>query len=94
MGPCVILGEAVANPQDMDIELSVNREVRQKDNTRNMLFDIPAIIERLSRRIRLEPGDIIATGTPSGIAPIAPGDLVACRISGIGELRNPVAAPA
>ncbi len=92
MGPCVILSEAVADLHDMDIELSVNGEVRQEDNTRNMLFDIPAIIEHLSRRIRLEPGDIIATGTPSGIAPIAPGDLIACRISGIGELRNPVAA--
>ncbi len=92
MGPCVILSEAVANPHDMDIELSVNGEIRQKDNTRNMLFDIPAIIEHLSERIRLEPGDIIATGTPAGIAPVLPGDVVACHISEIGELRNPVAA--
>ncbi len=91
LGPCVVLAEAVPDPQDIAMELYVNNELRQSDNTASMVFDIPALITYISRYMTLEPGDIIATGTPAGIAPINPGDLVKCRLAGIGELINPVA---
>ena len=90
IGPCVITPDAVENPMNLAIECQVNGETRQKDRTSSMIFDIPALIEYLSRLVTLEPGDIISTGTPEGIGPLVPGDTVTCIIEGIGELSNPV----
>ncbi len=74
----------------LDVECRVNGKIRQRSNTRHLLFDIPTIIEYVSKHITLEPGDIISTGTPEGIGRIEHGDTVPCRIQHIGELRNPV----
>ena len=90
LGPWIVTSDAIRQPVRLDIECRVNGKVRQRSNTRHMLFDIPAIIEYVSRYITLDPGDVISTGTPEGIGRIEHGDTVACRIEGIGELKNPV----
>jgi 5-oxopent-3-ene-1,2,5-tricarboxylate decarboxylase/2-hydroxyhepta-2,4-diene-1,7-dioate isomerase len=92
MGPCLALPDEIPDPMQLNLELRVNGEVRQKSNTRHLLFDIPDLIRRLSRYITLEPGDVISTGTPEGISPIHPGDVMEAEIEGIGVLRNPVVA--
>jgi 2-keto-4-pentenoate hydratase/2-oxohepta-3-ene-1,7-dioic acid hydratase in catechol pathway len=90
MGPCITLADEIKQPVHLDLTLRVNGEVRQKSNTRDLIFDIPELIHRLSRYITLEPGDVIATGTPSGISAIEPGDVMEAEIEKIGVLRNPV----
>ena len=92
MGPCIALADEIKPPVHLDLTLRVNGEVRQKSNTRDLIFDIPELIHRLSRYITLEPGDVIATGTPSGISAIEPGDVMEAEIEKIGVLRNPVVA--
>lgn len=89
-GPCIVTADEISTPVELDIELIVNGEVRQKDNTRNLIFAIPKLIAFITDMITLEPGDVISTGTPEGIAEIVEGDLVECRIEGIGVLRNPM----
>jgi 2-keto-4-pentenoate hydratase/2-oxohepta-3-ene-1,7-dioic acid hydratase in catechol pathway len=90
VGPCIITPDAVENPMNLAIECQVNGETRQKDRTSSMIFDIPALIENITKFVTLEPGDVLSTGTPEGIGPIVPGDTVTCIIEGIGELTNPV----
>ena len=87
----------MTNPQDLAIELSVNGEPRQASRTSRMIFNIPRIISELSLGMTLEPGDVIATGTPQGVGfamepPqfLADGDEVVITVEGIGELRNRV----
>lgn len=92
MGPFVVLPDEIKEPVELDIELRVNGELRQKDNTRNLTFKIPYVISWLSRYLTLVPGDIIAMGTPEGMKPVSPGDLIEITIEKIGILRNPVAA--
>ncbi|MGB9681888.1 MAG: fumarylacetoacetate hydrolase family protein [bacterium] len=90
MGPFILLKEYVKDPHNLEIELKVNGEIRQKDNTKNLIFKIPEIISFISKHMTLEPGDVIATGTPSGIAPIYPGDIVEVSVESIGTLKNRV----
>ena len=90
MGPCIVLPDEIQEPCELDLSLRVNGEVRQKSNTRDVIFSVPELIHRLSRYVTLEAGDIISTGTPSGIAPIKPGDVMEAEIEKIGVLRNPV----
>ncbi len=97
MGPSVVLQADIPDAQSLDVELRVNGEVRQTSNTRHMIFSIPRIISELSRGLTLEPGDIIATGTPSGVGYamdppklLSSGDVVSCRIESIGILENRV----
>jgi 2-keto-4-pentenoate hydratase/2-oxohepta-3-ene-1,7-dioic acid hydratase in catechol pathway len=90
MGPCVLLADEAPEPVSLDMELRVNGEVRQRDNTANLIFKIPQVIEFISRHMTLEPGDIISTGTPAGIQAIFPGDVMECWVEKIGILRNPV----
>jgi 2-keto-4-pentenoate hydratase/2-oxohepta-3-ene-1,7-dioic acid hydratase in catechol pathway len=92
IGPWIVLPEEVGDPGNLELEMRVNGEVRQKDNTRSMLFDIPTIISYLSRHCTLMPGDVISTGTPEGIGPVYPGDIMECVIEKIGVLKNPVVA--
>jgi 2-keto-4-pentenoate hydratase/2-oxohepta-3-ene-1,7-dioic acid hydratase in catechol pathway len=68
----------------------VNGEVRQDSPAQDMVFKIPVLIEHITRFMTLEPGDVIATGTPSGIGPLADGDEVVVEIAGVGEVRNRV----
>ena len=89
LGPCVALG---LDPSNLKIEGLVNGAVRQSSSTRELIFPVPALIEFVSRVMTLLPGDVILTGTPSGVGPLAPGDTVTVRIEGIGELTNRVEA--
>ncbi len=97
MGPWMVAADAVSFP--LELETRVNGETRQHDSTSNMTFAIPHLIEYASRFVTLEPGDIIASGTPSGVGMrrnppswLAPGDLLEVEISNVGLLSNPIAA--
>jgi 2-keto-4-pentenoate hydratase/2-oxohepta-3-ene-1,7-dioic acid hydratase in catechol pathway len=97
MGPHVVHRSAVADPQSLDLSLRVNGERRQHSNTRHMIFDLKTIIASLSEALTLEPGDVIATGTPSGVGfamdpPtfLKDGDVVEAEVQGIGVLKNTV----
>ena len=92
MGPCIALPDEIADPGALEMELRVNGEARQKANTRDLVFGVAELIAFISAHMALEPGDVISTGTPAGIAPIVPGDVVECEVEGIGILRNPVRA--
>jgi 2-keto-4-pentenoate hydratase/2-oxohepta-3-ene-1,7-dioic acid hydratase in catechol pathway len=89
LGPCIALGLA---PAGLSIEGWLNGERRQGSNTRELIFTTDDLIAYISSIMTLLPGDVIATGTPSGIGPIRPGDRFTVRIDGIGELSNPVEA--
>jgi 5-oxopent-3-ene-1,2,5-tricarboxylate decarboxylase / 2-hydroxyhepta-2,4-diene-1,7-dioate isomerase len=90
LGPWIVTQDELPAPVRLAIECRVNGKIRQKANTKSLLFDIPTVIEYITRHITLEPGDIVSTGTPEGIGPIRHGDTVVCGIQSIGELRNPV----
>lgn len=97
-GPWIVTADEIADPQALEIECRVNGVVKQHSNTSDMLFGIAPIIASLSRGLTLEPGDLIATGTPSGVGYtrrppeyLKPGDIVEVEIEGVGLLRNPVA---
>jgi 5-oxopent-3-ene-1,2,5-tricarboxylate decarboxylase / 2-hydroxyhepta-2,4-diene-1,7-dioate isomerase len=92
LGPWIVTSDEIDPLEPLHIQVRVNREVRQDDNTGNLLFKIPSLIARISSLITLNAGDIISTGTPSGIAPIYPGDTVEVEIDKIGILKNPVSA--
>src|SRR5918996_4021871 len=100
LGPWIVHKSALPNPQQVRLICRVNGEVMQDGNTRDMIFDIPTIIESLSSGLTLEPGDIISTGTPSGVGfarvpPVflKPGDKVEGDIEGIGVLQVEVVEP-
>jgi 2-keto-4-pentenoate hydratase/2-oxohepta-3-ene-1,7-dioic acid hydratase in catechol pathway len=80
------------DPNAVEIKAFLNGEMRQHSNTKNLIFNIAEIIEFVTSVMTLVPGDIIATGTPSGIGPMKPGDEVVIEIEGIGSLRNKVAS--
>lgn len=97
MGPCIVDKSELPFPVALDIRCTVNGEVRQNSNTNKLIFDIPYIISDLSKGMTLLPGDIICTGTPSGVGLgfdpprfLRDGDLIECRIEGIGTLSNRV----
>lgn len=77
----------------LEVICRVNGEVRQHGHARDMAFPVPRLIEYISSVMTLEPGDVIATGTPAGVSPLAPGDLVEVEIPGIGRIANPVRQP-
>jgi 2-keto-4-pentenoate hydratase/2-oxohepta-3-ene-1,7-dioic acid hydratase in catechol pathway len=74
------------------ITLRVNGVTKQDGSTRDLIVSIPAILEEVTSFMTLEPGDVVATGTPAGVGPLSPGDLVEIEIDGIGILRNRVRA--
>ncbi|HDQ44311.1 MAG TPA: FAA hydrolase family protein [bacterium] len=90
VGPCLVPADAMPDPQNLDITLTVNGEVRQNDNTKNMIFPIPRLVSEVGRYMTLYPGDIIATGTPEGVGPIKDGDEIEISITGLGTLKNTV----
>jgi 2-keto-4-pentenoate hydratase/2-oxohepta-3-ene-1,7-dioic acid hydratase in catechol pathway len=94
-GPCIVTKSELPNPDNIRIRTWVNGDLRQDGNTKDMIFSVAQIIHRLSRIMTLEPCDIIATGTPSGVAMamkppkwLKPGDVVRIEIEGIGVLEN------
>ncbi len=98
-GPFVVAGDEAGDPHSLDIVLKVNDRIQQSSNTRNLIFDCYKLIEFISESIRLDVGDIIFTGTPSGVGVfrdpqifLKPGDVVEVTIQNLGSLRNPVVA--
>lgn len=98
MGPAIITADEIPDVTRLRIQTWINDELRQEDVVASLIFDIPTLIETLSRTITLEPGDIIATGTPAGVGMgfkpprfLQKGDVVKIRIDPIGTLENPVA---
>ncbi|MFQ6053721.1 MAG: fumarylacetoacetate hydrolase family protein, partial [Candidatus Bathyarchaeia archaeon] len=100
MGPCLVTADEVGDPMDLDLGLKVNGRTRQSSNTGNMIFGIEEIVSVLSQGTTLDAGDIVATGTPSGVGYAHPlgllkvGDVVEAWIEGIGTIRNRVVAEA
>ena len=92
LGPFITTKDEVPRHDDIDLELSVNGEIKQKANTRDLIVDIPEMVAMASSVMTLHPGDIIASGTPSGVGPIKAGDRVAIRIAKVGEMTLPVVA--
>ena len=101
MGPCITTSDEIPDPHVLDISMEVGGEVRQKSNTKELIFRVPELVAHLSSVVTLEPGDVICTGTPAGVGLgfkppkwLQPGQDCVARISGIGELRNPCVAEA
>ncbi|MFC1485583.1 fumarylacetoacetate hydrolase family protein [Candidatus Latescibacterota bacterium] len=90
VGPCILVRDAVEEPIALGVQSRVNGQLGQNGNTRDFIFDIPTIIEYISHIMRLEAGDIITTGTPMGVGPLEPGDIVEITCEGVGTLTNPV----
>jgi len=96
-GPVIVTADEIPDPQNLDLWLTVNGVEKQRSNTANMLFKIDELIADISTGITLEPGDVIASGTPAGVGAgrepqewLWPGDVVAATVDGIGTLHNPV----
>jgi 2-keto-4-pentenoate hydratase/2-oxohepta-3-ene-1,7-dioic acid hydratase in catechol pathway len=92
LGPCITQGLDYSRPEGLRVEGLVNGTVRQNSSTKELIFTIPTVIEFISHIMTLLPGDVIATGTPSGIGPLNDGDTVTIRVEGIGELTNTVSS--
>jgi 2-keto-4-pentenoate hydratase/2-oxohepta-3-ene-1,7-dioic acid hydratase in catechol pathway len=99
MGPHIVSADEIPDPHALDISLSIQGEVLQHSNTRELIFKIPELVAYLSSVFTLEPGDVVSTGTPAGVGVarkpqrfLRPGDDVVVRVESIGELRNPVVA--
>jgi len=86
IGPWIVTADEIADPQNLDMRLWVNGEIRQEANTKDMIVGIPDMIELISRVSTLQPGDVIATGTPAGVGPIVSGDTMKIAIDGLGEM--------
>jgi 2-keto-4-pentenoate hydratase/2-oxohepta-3-ene-1,7-dioic acid hydratase in catechol pathway len=98
-GPMIVTTDEITDPHTLRLTLTVNGDQRQDGNSRNMLFKIPTLIADITSGVTLEPGDVIATGSPQGVGAamdpptfLQPGDVVACTIERIGTLTNPVVA--
>lgn len=92
LGPWIITG-AEFDPSDLAIQTRVNSEVRQNSRTSRLIFNCDYLISFISSVMTLLPGDVISTGTPAGVGPMHPGDVVEVEIENIGCLRNTIAAP-
>jgi len=90
LGPAIVAG---FDPSDAKIETRVNGAVRQSSRTSAMVFSPSFVLAYVSRMMTLLPGDVILTGTPAGVGPLSPGDVVEVEIEGVGILRNPVSSP-
>ncbi len=95
MGPYLLTADEVADPQCLDIELRVNGDLRQQSSTRHMIFSVAELVSFASRLMTLEPGDVLLTGTPSGVGVttgtfLQPGDEVAITLTGLGTLTHHV----
>lgn len=96
-GPCLVTTDQVPNPQDLPLTLSIDGELRQSGNTSQMIFSVAELIEFISSFVTLEPGDIIATGTPAGVGNatgrfLRPGQTMTAAIAPIGQLITPLLA--
>lgn len=87
LGPWLVTADEIADPHALDFEITVDGETRQKANTRDLILDIAELIEYASKAYTLWPGDVILTGTPEGVGPVLPGNVMHARIDGIGEME-------
>jgi len=92
LGPWLVTADEIADPQQLDLSITVNGETRQDSNTRYMILGVAELIELASSFYTLYPGDIISTGTPDGVSPIVPGDTVVASIEKIGSMQVKVRA--
>lgn len=97
MGPAITTRDEVPDPQDLTVRAVLNGRIMQDGHTREMIFDVPALIEYLSHNITLEPGDVLATGTPPGVGDartppvyLKRGDVIEIEVGNLGKLINPV----
>jgi 2-keto-4-pentenoate hydratase/2-oxohepta-3-ene-1,7-dioic acid hydratase in catechol pathway len=86
VGPWLVTADEVANPHEIDFSLTVNGQPRQKANTRNLIIGIAELIEFATSFYTLEPGDLLFTGTPEGVAPVVPGDVIVTDFAGLGRM--------
>ncbi|MGH2457920.1 MAG: fumarylacetoacetate hydrolase family protein [Chloroflexota bacterium] len=98
-GPYLVTKDEIPDPHALDIRSYVNGELRQNSNTRQLIFNVPFLVHHISKTITLEPGDVISTGTPSGVGThrhppsyLKPGDVVRIEVQGLGVLENTVVA--
>jgi 5-oxopent-3-ene-1,2,5-tricarboxylate decarboxylase/2-hydroxyhepta-2,4-diene-1,7-dioate isomerase len=92
LGPWFVDAADIPDPGNLGLRTFVNGKLTQQGNTRDLIFDIPQLIEYLSSFMTLRPGDVILTGTPEGVVNVMPGDVVTCEIDGLGRLVNTIAA--
>jgi len=99
MGPAIVTTDEIADPHALGISLTINGEVLQNSNTRELVFKVPELIEYISSITPLLPGDVVSTGTPGGVGMgrlpqrwLKAGDVVTVKVDGLGELTNPVVA--
>ncbi|HEY6487990.1 MAG: fumarylacetoacetate hydrolase family protein [Terracidiphilus sp.] len=99
LGPAIVTADEIPDPHQLNIRLSIDDEILQSSNTRELVFDVPQLIEHLSSITSLLPGDVVSTGTPAGVGLgrtpkrwLKPGETVTVTIEGLGSLTNPVVA--
>ncbi len=99
MGPYLLTTDELPDPHNLDVELRVNGRVLQKSNTNQLVYNVPQLVAFCSQVFSLEPGDVVATGTPGGLAKdrkpttfMNPGDIMETEIEKLGVLRNPITA--
>jgi 2-keto-4-pentenoate hydratase/2-oxohepta-3-ene-1,7-dioic acid hydratase in catechol pathway len=92
LAPWMVTTDEIADPDQLDLWLSVNGQMRQQSNTRHMVYDVARLIEYASSFYTLQPGDIIMTGTPQGVGPVQPGDTIRAGVAQVGEFEIRVAA--
>jgi len=98
-GPALVTADEIADPHNLDLRVTIGDEIVQSSNTKHLIFRIPQLIAYLSAVMTLEPGDVIATGTPAGVGAarqpqrwLRDGEMVRVEIAGLGTLENPVVA--
>jgi 2-keto-4-pentenoate hydratase/2-oxohepta-3-ene-1,7-dioic acid hydratase in catechol pathway len=92
VGPWLVTADEIADPTQLTLSIAVNGEPRQKANTRDLVLGLGTLVELASSFYTLLPGDIILTGTPEGVGPVRPGDVMEAAIDGIGAMRVAVRA--
>ena len=88
LSPHIVPKEAIPDPHNLTLHTFVNGELRQQGTTADLIFSIPFLIAYLSEFMTLQPGDMIATGTPKGLSDVQPGDEVVVEVEGVGRLVN------
>ena len=91
LGPWMVTADEIADPNQLDLWITVNGEMRQQSNTRHLVYDIARLIEFASSFYTLEPGDVIMTGTPEGVGPVRPGDLLEAGVAQVGSFKIRIA---
>jgi 2-keto-4-pentenoate hydratase/2-oxohepta-3-ene-1,7-dioic acid hydratase in catechol pathway len=92
IGPAIVTADEVGDPGRLELRLTVDGDLRQRSSTAEMIYDVSRLIQLYSAAMTLEPGDLIATGTPEGVGPLEPGQEVVLEIPGVGRLAMPVRA--